>query len=359
MRSSGGFEIDGVRVRAGEIWNHRLKVSESYTGDDVTLPLRVIRSRRPGPVVFVSAAIHGNEINGTGIIHELMFGGALNVQVGTVILVPVANPYGFETHDRYLPDGRDLNRHFPGSPQGSLARRVAHIFFQEIVRKSDYGMDLHTAALQRTNYPNVRGDLSDRHVLGMAQAFGSEVLVNGPGPKGSLRREATAAGCPTIVLEAGEPLKMQLGVRKAGVQGVTNVLQWLGMVEGRPKKPPYRIRADKTKWVRAKRGGLLQYHVAPGQAVEAGEAIATNFSVYGDRQNTLTAPEDSFVLGATTKPVVKPGEPVFHLAMPGADVMSTIHAKQQNQKPTSLSHQLRRQLGSDIGVDVHAGRAPE
>ena len=153
MRDSEGFRIADVEVRAGET-DVSLKVSESYTGDDVTLPLRVIHSRRPGPVVFVSAAIHGNEINGTGIIRELM---SLNVQAGTVILVPVANPYGFETHNRYLPDGRDLNRHFPGSKRGSLASRVAHILFKEIVRKSHYGLDLHTGASQRTNHPNVRG----------------------------------------------------------------------------------------------------------------------------------------------------------------------------------------------------------
>ena len=341
--------MGGVRIRPGETWNVHLKVSERYTGDDVTMPLRVICSRRPGPVVFVSAAVHGNEINGTGIIHELIFGGALRVRAGTVILVPVANPYGFETHERYMPDGRDLNRHFPGSPRGSLARRVADIFFREIVLRSDYGVDLHTAAGQRTNYPNIRADLSDERVLALARAFGSEIIVDSKGPTGSLRREATAAGCPTVVLEAGEPLKMQPGVLEAGVLGVTNVLHWLGIVEGSPSKPDYQIEVRKRHWVRAEVGGLLHYHVAPGEAVEAGQPLATNFSIYGDAQNILFAPEDGIVIGVTTRPAVKPGEPVFHLAMTGRDAPG-IHALQKNQPPSSLSRRLRDQLGNDIAV---------
>ena len=361
MSSSGGFGIGGVRIRAGETRNVRLKVSERYTGDDVTLPLRVIRSRRPGPVVFISAAVHGNEINGTGIIHELMFGGVLRVRAGTVILVPVVNPYGFETHERYMPDGRDLNRHFPGSPSGSLARRVADVFFREIVLKSDYGVDLHTAAAQRTNYPNIRASLSDERVLELARAFGSEVIVDSEGPTGSLRRAATEAGCPTIVLEAGEPLKMQPGVLEAGILGVTNVLRWLEMVEGSPSKPDYQIEVKNRRWVRADVGGLLHYHVAPGEAVEAGRPLATNFSVYGDELNTLTAPEDSFVIGVTTRPAVKPGEPVFHLAMTGR-AARRIHALQWNQSPASLPHRLRLQLGNDIAVvsseDIHAHPHP-
>ena len=362
MPNSRGFRIGGVRVRAGETRDLRLKVSESYAGDDVTLPLRVIRSRRPGKVVFVSAAIHGNEINGTGIIHELMFGGVLETQAGTVILVPVANPYGFETHNRYLPDGRDLNRHFPGSRRGSLARRVADIFFREIVLKSDYGVDLHTAASQRTNYPNIRGDLSDRNVLPLAQAFGGEVIVDCQGPSGSLRHEASAAGCPTIVLEAGEPLKIQPGVLEAGVLGVTNVLRWLGIVEGAPLRPDYGIVVRERTWVRADVGGLLHYHVAPGEAVEAGQTLATNFSVYGDEQNTLTAPKDGVIIGMTTRPAVKPGEPVFHLAMTGPATRGIL-ARQQSQPPSSLPRRLRSQLGNDIavvpsGANTPGGRRP-
>ena len=349
MSDTGGFRIGGVRIRAGETRDVRLKVSERYTGDDVTLPLRVIRSRRPGPAVFISAAVHGNEINGTGIIHALMFGGVLNVHAGTVILVPVANPYGFETHDRYMPDGRDLNRHFPGSPHGSLARRVADIFFREVVLRSDYGLDIHTAAAQRTNYPNIRADLSDQSVLALARAFGSEVVVDSEGPPGSLRRAATAAGCPTIVLEAGEPLKMQPIVLEAGILGVTNVLRWLGVVEGSPSKPEFQVYVRDRRWIRADVGGLLHYHVAPGEAVEAGQPLATNLSVYGDQQNAMTAPEDGIVIGVTTRPAVKPGEPVFHLAMTGR-AAHRIHALQKDQRSSSLSHRLRVQLGNDIAV---------
>ena len=210
-------------------------------------------------------------------------------------------------------------------------------------------MDLHSATRHRTNYPNVRGNLSNQRVLGLARAFGSEVIVDGEGPSGSLRREATAAGCPTIVFEAGESLKMQPDVLEAGVLGVTNVLRSLGIVEGSPVRPDYQVRAKNTRWVRAEVGGLLRCHVSPGEAVEAGQPLATNFSVYGDEQNTLIAPLNSIVLGMTTQPAVKPGQPVFHLAMTGRSARR-IHAFQKDQSPSSLSHRLRVQLGSGIAV---------
>lgn len=343
------LRIGGVTIRAGETRDIRLKVSESYTGDAVTLPVRVIRSRRTGPRVFVTAAIHGDEMNGTGIIHDLMFGEELKPICGSLVLVPVVNIFGFESQLRYMPDRRDLNRNFPGSETGSLTRRVAYALFDQVVRQCDYGLDLHTAAAQRTNYPNVRGDLTKPQVRQLAKAFGCELMVNSTGPDGSLRREATRAGCPTIVLEAGEPLKIEPGVLETGVRGITNVLRSLKMLDGEPVNPAYQCRVDKSIWVRADVGGILRFHVAPGQAVETEQPIATNLSVYGDEQNVLTSPVDGLVLGMTTLPMVKPGEPVCHVALVGRS-LGKVQAAHQKQSSRSLGRRVREQLATNITV---------
>lgn len=314
------FQIGGQTVPIGTSADIRLKVSETYFGDDVAVHLRVIRAKRPGPAVFVTAAIHGDELNGVGVVHELLCDPTFKLSAGTLVLVPVANVFGFEANERYLPDRRDLNRSFPGSAHGSLASRLAHVLFENVVRTCDFGIDLHTAAIQRTNYPNVRGRLNDPGVRRIATAFGGELLINGAGPEGSFRKEATAAACPTICIEAGEPWKMEPAMVQFGVQGVRNVLIELGMLTGEPKPPPFQTRIVSTRWVRAKVGGILRFHVVPGQVVRTGEGIASNFSLLGEQRNVLTAPSDGIVLGMTTLPTVKPGEPVCHVGRPAMSV---------------------------------------
>lgn len=316
------FRIADTVVNLGETKDVRLNVSEQYTGDPIGLPIRVIRAKKRGPVVFVTATVHGDELNGMGVIHELMYGESLSLLTGTLILVPVVNIFGFENQIRYMPDRRDLNRFFPGSKSGSLTSRVANILFEEIARRSDYGIELHSAAVPRTNYPNVRGDLKHPEVRRLAWAFGCELIIDGKGPDGSFRREATRAGCPTIILEAGEPLKIEPYAVEVGVRGVLNVLKDLGMLEGEPVRPAYQVRISRSTWVRAEVGGILRFGVQPGDTVEAGQRIATNSSVFGEKQNVLTAPVDGIVLGMTTLPMVKPGEPVCHIAVPSRSLRS-------------------------------------
>ena len=310
------FNIAGQKVATGEKADIKIKVSETYLGDDVSIHLRVIRAKKPGPIVFVTAAIHGDELNGVGVIHDLLFHDSLRLVRGTLILVPVVNVFGFEANERYLPDRRDLNRSFPGSTTGSLAARVANAFFENVVRQCDYGIDLHTAAIQRTNYPNVRGKRTDPAVRRIAEAFGAELLLAGAGPLGSFRREACEAGCPTICVEAGEPWKIEPSIVQFGVRGVRNVLITLGMLKGVPSKPAYQTWVNRTTWVRAKVGGILRFHVAPGQIVHKGQEIASNSSILGTDQNVLVSPINGIVLGMTTLPAVKPGEPVCHIGSP-------------------------------------------
>ena len=308
------LRIAGELIRLGETRDVRLDISETYTGDRIGIPIRVIRAKRNGPCVFVTAAIHGDEINGTGIIHDLLFNDPIELKRGSLVLVPVINVFGFESHERYLPDRRDLNRSFPGSPKGSLASRIAHTLMNELVDKCDYGIDLHTAALHRTNFPNVRADLTNANTRDLGRAFGCSLLIDGKGPIGSFRREATRRGCPTIILEAGEPFKIEPSVLSIGMQGVQNVLKSLEMLDGDIARPPYQATIRKTAWLRAKVGGILKFHVSPGEFVESGQPIATNYSILGEEQNIVVTASPGIVLGMATMPAVKPGEPICHLA---------------------------------------------
>ena len=347
--SARAFRIGSTTIPRGTTRDVRLKISETYTGDEVAIPIRVVRARKPGPTVFVSAALHGDEVNGTGIIHEFMHGDAPTLRCGTLLLIPVVNVFGFEGNERYLPDRRDLNRSFPGSATGSLASRVAATIFEEVVRRCDYGIDLHSAALQRTNFPNVRGDLGDPEVKRLAHAFGCELIVDNKGPVGSLRREACRVGCPTIILEAGEAWKCEPGVFDLGTRGLRNSLIELGLLSGEPDRPPLQIEIRKTNWVRATAGGMLRFHAAPGDFVEKGQPLATNFSIMGEEQNILRAPGDCMVLGMTTMPAVKPGEPVCHLARISRQAAKTKRALRQ-RSPDSLHRQVKSDLASSVNV---------
>ncbi len=303
----------GTKIVPGTSVDVNLTISESYSGGSVRIPIHICRAPDDGPVVFVTAALHGDEINGTGAVRELIRNDQFQLKRGTLLLVPVLNLLAFDRHSRYLPDRRDLNRSFPGSESGSLASRMANKIFTDIVLRSDYGIDLHTAAIRRTNYPNVRGDLTCPEVDRIAKAFGCEIVLNGKGPKGSFRREATTAGCQTIVMEGGEVWKVEPGIVESATRGICNVLKELGMLDGESESPNYQVMIERTKWIRADRGGFLQFHVAPGDILEKDQPLATNTTLLGSERSMLHAPFDSVVIGMTTLPAISPGEPVCNL----------------------------------------------
>lgn len=315
-KSSGSSEVQewfGKQVQPGESVSSELVITESYSSRDVAIPVRIVRGRNPGPTVFVSAALHGDEINGTGAIRGLLSDPDWSIDAGTVLLIPVLNVLGFERHSRYLPDRRDLNRCFPGNTSGSMASRLAKVIFDSIVHRCDFGIDLHTAAVRRTNFPNARADLDNVECRRLAEAFGAGIILHGKGPKGSLRREATAAGCPTVVVEGGEVWKVESSVADCMLRGVNNVLQELGMMSGEPVIPTKQAVIRQTKWIRAERGGFMSMHVAPGDTVVKGQAIASNSNLLAEESNRLDAPFSGIVIGMTTLPAVQPGEPVVHI----------------------------------------------
>lgn len=337
------------RIPLGSSCDVQLVVGESYSGAPVYIPIHVRRAPQDGPAVFVSAALHGDEINGTGAIRQLIDDTSFQIVRGSLLLIPVLNIISFDRHARYLPDRRDLNRSFPGSSSGSLARRMARTIFDEIVARCDYGVDLHTAAVRRTNYPTVRGDLSQPVIRALAQSFGAEIIVDGKGPLGALRREACQAGCPTIIMEGGEVWKVEPTIVASCVRGVKNVLRHLKMLDGEAERPDYQVTIEKTKWVRAERGGFLKFHIKPGEVLERDQPIASNTNLLGHEKNLITAPFDGVVLGMTTLPAVSPGEPICHLGMLPKDTQPA-QLRRWRSSGNGLEQRLVGALASNVLV---------
>lgn len=344
-----------TRIARGESAEVHVSLTESFSGSEIQIPLYVWRASEPGPTVFVTAAVHGDEINGTGAIRHIIIERPFKLKAGALILVPVVNILGFERHTRYLPDRRDLNRSFPGTSKGSLASRMASVIFEEIVRRADYGIDLHTAAIRRTNFPNVRADMSDPTLAKLARAFGASLIVSGKGPAGSLRKSACSAGVPTLILEAGEIWKVEPAVLEYAVRGIRNCLIHLGMVKGKISEPPYRVETDATHWVRAQYGGFLQFHVAPGDIVSKGQPISTNTSLTGAEQNTEHAPRDGVVVGMTTLPAVAPGDPICHLAYTKKGGLRKIEKAVEELSGDSLHERIKEDLSKNLMLDEGDG----
>ena len=353
MQDRTSLVIAGQDIALGETRELQLPFDETYLGESVSLPIYVMRGPQPGPHVFLTGTLHGDELNGMGIIRELLYGEPLELLQGSLILIPVINIHGLERHSRYMPDRRDPNRCFPGSARGSQTSRMAHALFNEVVMQCDYGIDFHSAAIRRVNYPNIRAYTRSAKTRMLAEAFGCELIVNNKGPQGSLRRTAVEAGIPSIILEAGEVWKIEPGVVEIGVRGVLNVLRTLGMLEGKPNKPPFQLIVTKTTWVRAPMGGILDFHARPGDLVRQNECLATMSSIFGQEQSSLLAPVNGIVLGMTTMPAVKPGGPVYHIAALPKRKFQQAQQYLKNGERKGLFGRVRRELTSAIAFREH------
>lgn len=306
-------KFGGLRVAPGTRKDIRLKISESFSTTPVFIPVTVVHGVAAGPRLFITAAVHGNEINGVEIVRQIRTAVDPKLLRGTLVLVPIANPIGFVSHQRDLPDGRDLNRCFPGSPRGSLTSQVAHVLFNKVVKDCDFGIDLHTAALGRTNLPHVRADMRQPVVRRLACGFGAEVVLDTPGEPTMLRAAASRAGVSVIVYEAGEPMKFQASLIEKGVAGIKNVLAELGMYAFPRRSPPYQLILKDHKWIRARRGGILILQVRPGVVVRKGEQIAYNTKPYGTEVSTVEAPYTGICVAVSTVPMVYPGTAICHI----------------------------------------------
>ncbi|MCX6399749.1 MAG: succinylglutamate desuccinylase/aspartoacylase family protein [Propionibacteriales bacterium] len=314
------FAIGNVRVRAGSTKEVELPITRLVTGGDVSLPVRVIHGREPGPTVWVNAAIHGDEVLGVEVIRRALAPLSARTLRGTLLAVPVVNVLGFMNGDRYLPDRRDLNRSFPGSARGSLASRIAHLFMSEVVSKCDVGLDLHTAADRRTNLPQIRADLDDARTRELAQAFGAPVMLHAKLRDGSLRQAARDRGAIVLLYEAGEAMRFDEEPIQVGVEGVRRVLTALGMVDPVPGDPaselPLPVEARGSAWVRARGTGILHLEVGLGQYVDAGERLGGLSDTFGRRVRLVHADRAGIIIGLTRAPIVNAGDALVHIATP-------------------------------------------
>jgi predicted deacylase len=315
MTRNSAIEIGGTRIEPGERATVRLPVADLYTGTSLSMPVHVVCGRRAGPVLFVCAAIHGDELNGVEIVRRLLRRKAMRTLRGTLLAVPVVNVHGFLDQSRYLPDRRDLNRSFPGSPKGSIAARMAHIFVNEIVRRAEFGIDLHTGAINRSNLPQIRANIDDERTLELARSFGVPVIVGATVRDGSLRECAADLGMPILIYEAGEALRFdELSIR-AGLRGTINVMRQIGMLpESRRARTVSPVIAASTSWVRAPASGIVSRVVDLGARVDDGQMIATIGDPLGDGTTTVTAPFDGIVIGRSNLPLAHEGDALYHVA---------------------------------------------
>lgn len=307
--------IGGVTVSPGSRRHVELPVARLPTDTSLSLPVAVINGLRPGPTLWCNAAIHGDEVNGVEIIRQLIQQLRPRDLNGAVIAVPIVNVFGFVNENRYLPDRRDLNRMFPGSPRGSLSAQLAYLFMTQVVERCQYGIDFHTGSDHRTNLPQLRVDLSDAEVERLAKAFAAPVTVDAAYRDGSLRSACRAIGIPLLVFEGGEAHRFNAGAIQTGVEGTLRVLAELGMISGAAAPPPSETTIVRhSHWERARRSGIVRIDVFPGQAVERGEVLGIIGDALGTRHAAVRASRTGIVLGYNRNPIVSQGDALVHLA---------------------------------------------
>lgn len=313
---SDGFELGGKSVPAGMRAEVELRPARLPSGSWMTIPVSVTRGHASGPTVWLSAAVHGDEVCGVEIIRQILRHVTPDTLGGTVIAVPVVNVPGFASGDRYMPDRRDLNRCFPGSPRGSLASRFAHLFMSEIVAHCSVGIDYHTGSDHRRNLPQIRADLDDFATNELAGVFAAPVTMHARLRDGSLREAAVGKGVTTLLYEGGEAWRFDDHAINTGVSGTLRVLHHLGMIEAPDPapKPTATLVSRSSRWLRSPMSGVARVVVDLGEHVHRNQPLAVITDAIGSHERHLRSASSSIVIGRNEQPVVHRGDALVHLA---------------------------------------------
>ncbi|NCF13746.1 MAG: peptidase M14 [Gammaproteobacteria bacterium] len=308
--------------------------TELFEGVPVSTPVLVVNGELPGPTLCLTAAVHGDELNGIEMVRRVLHDIEPGKLSGAVIGVPIVNVQGFRRGSRYLPDRRDLNRYFPGNPKGSAAARIAHSLFTDVIAHCDALVDLHTGSFERANLPQIRADLRNPDVVTLTLGFGSMVVLHSEPTAGTLRHAATMAGIPAVTVEAGGPSQLELAEVKDGVKGIETLLTTLGMVKklrlwGDPEPVYYR-----SSWVRADNGGILLADVSLGSTVRKGDLLGTITDPMNNARTELYSPYSGRIIGMARNQVVMPGFATFHVGIQ-ADVIREEDAPLPDQEEKS------------------------
>lgn len=311
------MKIFNQEIQPGENTIVRIPAPKLYNFTPVFLPVQVIRGKKPGPTLCLTAALHGDEVNGVEIIRRLLKKPFINSLAGTIIAVPIVNIYGFLFQDRYLPDRRDLNRSFPGSEKGSLASRFARLLSQTVFSHATHCIDLHTGSLKRTNLPQVRVDLEVPEIKTLAQAFGAPVILSAPHRAGSFREHARLNGVPYLLYEAGEACRFDETCIRTGVAGILGVMRHLKMLPASlviPKNKGHSMIARSSYWVRSPFGGIFISVKALGSKVEKGDVLGIVVHPTDSEEYKITSPIAGIIIGRSDAPLIHEGAGVYHIA---------------------------------------------
>jgi len=312
--------IDGTVIKKGGRKNFEIGVSRLFDHTEMSIPVEVIRGKEDGPTIFVSAAIHGDEINGVEVIRRLLARKKLLSNLrGTLIAVPIVNMFGFNRNIRYLPDRRDLNRAFPGVKNGSLAAQIAYKFMKEIVEKCEYGIDIHTGSAHRFNLPQIRAYLDNPEIENLAKAFGVPVILHSDYRAGTLRKAASEKGIKIILYEGGEALRHNEHVIRSAENGILSILAKIGMIDEQlvknkfPKAKKVFV-ASSSHWIRAPHSGSMHVKKQIGSNVKKNEILAIISDPFGIEKHYVRAKEAGIIIGIAMMPLVNNGDALFHVA---------------------------------------------
>lgn len=310
------LEIAGESVPPGTRRRLEIPAARLPTGTWLSLPVEVVQGRQPGPRLWISAAVHGDELNGVEIIRQVLNRISPGQIRGALIAVPVVNIFGFIEQSRYLPDRRDLNRSFPGSRRGSLASRLADLFMKEIVGHCSHGIDLHTASHHRINLPQIRANLDDPETRRCALAFAPPIIVHAETRDGSLRQAASSQGIPVLLFEGGEALRFNDEAIAMGVEGILRVMAALRMqTSDRPAKTAKTLASRETVWIRARRGGILRLQTQLGERIKNGQILGAISDALDSESESVRSRFNGLVIGQTNNPLVSQGDAVVHVAI--------------------------------------------
>ncbi|MEX2568078.1 MAG: succinylglutamate desuccinylase/aspartoacylase family protein [Cyclobacteriaceae bacterium] len=304
--------INGVRIRPGQSLNMEIAIARLPTHTLIDLPVFIRSSSKPGPTVLISGGVHGDEINGIVSVKRMLEEDMFPPIKGTLIYIPLVNVYGFLSTSRTFPDGRDLNRSFPGNRKGSLASQIANILTHEIIPQIDYGIDFHTGGRMLSNYPQIRVDFKDKKGLQLAEKFGTNFTVNSPLIDKSFRKEAYKSNKHLLVFEGGESMRLDENVISEGIKGTGRLLKFLKMIEGDYQEGKT-MKIKESSWVRARVSGIFNSSVSLGEEVKRGQVLAKISDPYGQVKVPVKSNVQGYIIGINNSPVVNAGDALVHI----------------------------------------------
>ncbi len=308
--------IGGEKVVPGESRLLQITIDRLPTGTLIDIPVYVVNSKRRGPVVLVQAGLHGDEINGIETVRRMLAEKKFGVNAGAIIAVPILNIFGFIHFSRDVPDGKDVNRSFPGTKTGSMASRIAYYYLSEIMHQIDYAIDLHTGGGQRHNFPQIRYTAEDERSVALAKVFNAPIAFPSKLIKGSFRNAAYKMNIPTIVFEAGESMRFDESAISQGMHGILKILKHLKMIaEVEPKYARHNetVYLERRRWLRAPTAGMFIPKSTNGSAIDKGQLLGVITDTFGKKTKKINAPFDGYICCVNHQAVVNQGEALFHV----------------------------------------------